>query len=97
MLFGFASRKWTDLAEMKNIGYPSWSRDGRHVYFSALGEAVFEIRVSDRAVRRAASLAGMHLAIGSFGWWMGLAPDDSPVVLRDVGTQDIYALDMELP
>jgi hypothetical protein len=30
-------------------------------------------------------------------FWFGLAPDDSPLVLRDTGTQDIYALDWEAP
>jgi hypothetical protein len=34
-------------------------------------------------------------ANGSF--WFGLAPDDSPIVLRDTGTQEIYALDWQAP
>ncbi len=25
------------------------------------------------------------------------APDDSPLILRDVGSQEIYALDLQLP
>jgi hypothetical protein len=29
--------------------------------------------------------------------WVGLAPDDSPLLLRDTGSQDIYALDWESP
>jgi hypothetical protein len=32
-----------------------------------------------------------------FGPWLGLGPDDSPLVLKDIGTQDIYALDWEEP
>jgi hypothetical protein len=32
-----------------------------------------------------------------FGPWYGLAPDDSPLILRDAATQEIYALDLELP
>ena len=97
MLFSFATQKWTDLVEMKKIGSPQWSRDGRHVYFSALEAAVFNVRVSDRAVQRVASLSEIRLAIGPFWWQMGLAPDDSPLVLRDVGGEDIYALDLDLP
>ena len=27
----------------------------------------------------------------------GLAPDDFPLLLRDTGTQEIYALDVKLP
>jgi hypothetical protein len=43
------------------------------------------------------SLKGLRLTIGPFGTWCGLALDDSPVVLRDVGSQEIYALDLQLP
>jgi hypothetical protein len=31
------------------------------------------------------------------GQWFALAPDDSPVLLRDIGSQEIYALDWEAP
>ena len=29
--------------------------------------------------------------------WLGLAPDDSPLLLRHNGTSDVYALDWEEP
>jgi hypothetical protein len=32
---------------------------------------------------------------GSLFQWMGLDPQDSPMLLRDVGTADIYALTLE--
>jgi len=28
---------------------------------------------------------------------MGLAPDGSPLPLRDIGSQEVYALDFEAP
>jgi len=31
------------------------------------------------------------------GQWFGLAPDDTPPVLRDVGTSEIWALDWDAP
>jgi hypothetical protein len=34
---------------------------------------------------------------GYFGYWLGMAPDDSPLLLRDTGTQEIYALDWQAP
>jgi serine/threonine protein kinase len=40
---------------------------------------------------------GIRLAIGAIGTWCSLDPDDSPLVLHDVGTQEIYALDWQLP
>jgi hypothetical protein len=30
---------------------------------------------------------------GYWGAWLGLDPEDSPLMLRDVGTQDVYSLD----
>jgi hypothetical protein len=32
---------------------------------------------------------------GWAGSWMGLDPTDTPMLLRDVGTDDIYALTLE--
>jgi hypothetical protein len=32
---------------------------------------------------------------GFWGFFLGLTPDDSPLLLRNLGTQDIYALDWE--
>jgi hypothetical protein len=29
--------------------------------------------------------------------WLGMAPDDSPLLLRDTGTHEIYALDWLAP
>ena len=34
---------------------------------------------------------------GNLGTWIGLAPDDSPLMLRDTGTAEVYALDWEAP
>jgi hypothetical protein len=30
-------------------------------------------------------------------WWNGLTPDDSPLALRDESTEEIYALEWQLP
>jgi Tol biopolymer transport system component len=98
LLFDFRTQKWTELATL-NIGYPSWSKDGRFVYFNLLSTQepfILRIRISDRRVERVASLKGLP-GVGNFGVWVGLTPDDSPLVLRDTGTQEIYALDWEAP
>jgi len=33
--------------------------------------------------------------MGFFGFWLGLDPTDAPLLLRDGGTQNIYALTLE--
>ena len=93
-VFDLVTRKWTELGRIL-VGYPSWSRDSKYVYFdSPQGEPGFyRVRVADHKLERLFSLKNVRLA----DVWTGLAPDDSPLVLRDVGTQEIYALDWEAP
>jgi hypothetical protein len=98
MLFDFKSQKWTELARITSA-YPNWSRDGEYLHFHTFGSdpALYRVRISDHKLEKIASLKGLRLAIGAWGAWCGLAPDDSPTILRDVGSQEIYALDLQLP
>jgi hypothetical protein len=50
-----------------------------------------------RKIERLASLKDFRMASGVFGAWVGWTPDDQPLMLRDVGTQDIYALEWQTP
>lgn len=96
MLFDFKTQKWTELAGITSA-YPNWSRDGNYIYFHTFGNdpAIYRVRISDHKLEKIVSLKGLRLTIGDFGTWCGLAPDDSPLVLRDVGSQEIYALDLQ--
>jgi hypothetical protein len=33
----------------------------------------------------------------TMGFWSGITPDGSPLFVRDLSTDEIYALDLELP
>src|SRR5262249_12766646 len=97
-LFDLKTRKWQDLTSGISIGYPNWSRDGKYIYYDAgSGEQAgfYRVRISDHRVERIANLKDIRRT-GTFSWG-GLAPDDSPLLLRDTGTQEIYALDVDLP
>jgi Tol biopolymer transport system component len=96
-LFDFSTRKWVELTTTVTVNWPSWSRDSKHIYFDSVGadSAFYRVRVSDRKLERLVSLKGVRRT--SLFLWSGLAPDDSPLVLRDVGTQEIYALEWEAP
>jgi serine/threonine protein kinase/Tol biopolymer transport system component len=99
MLFDHANRKWLDLAR-PNAGYLDWTPDSKYLYFDTPGEtdpAFYRVRMSDRKLERVVSLKNVRRAWGQLGPWAGLAPDASPLLLRDIGTQEIYALDVELP
>jgi hypothetical protein len=78
---------------------PNWSSDGRYIYFLHYPDdpAVVGLRISDHKIERVADLKNIALTgyVGHF--WLGLAPDDSPLLLRDTGSQDIYSLDFKAP
>jgi eukaryotic-like serine/threonine-protein kinase len=92
VLFDFQTGKWSDLSE-KTIDFTNWSRDGKYVYFLHYPEnpALLRIRINDRKLEQVADLKGF-LATGFWGFWLGLDPEDSPLMLRDAGTQDVYSL-----
>lgn len=97
LLFDFQTQKWTELAT-GSMGWLSWSKDGRSVYvlhYKGRG-AVLRIRISDHKTEQVVDLKNF-ITGGRYGGWLGLAPDDSPLLLRDAGTQDVYALDWEAP
>jgi Tol biopolymer transport system component len=100
MLFDMKAQKWSELTQ-NTADDPTWSHDGKYVYFSssAVGEpAFYRVQIRDHKLERVASLKDVKRPTsGSFGDWTGLAPDDSPLALRDISTYEIYALDWQLP
>jgi Tol biopolymer transport system component/DNA-binding winged helix-turn-helix (wHTH) protein len=96
-LFDFTTQKWTVLAQQQAL-WPRWSGDGKYIYFSsAKDNDMSRVRIVDRKIERLASLKDFRMASGVFGAWVGWTPDDQPLMLRDVGTQDIYALEWQTP
>jgi len=84
---------------------PSWSPDGKYVYYSTLLQGFllgpektgfFRVKVADGRIERLAPAPAFPVT-GTSGQWSGVAPDRSLLVLRDFGTSDIYALDVDLP
>jgi Tol biopolymer transport system component len=99
-LFDFATRKWTDLAKDISVaGSPTWSGDGKYIYFDTYGEdpAFLRVRIADKQLEPVVSLKNVRRAVGTIGTWSGLAPDNSPLLMRDAGGQEIYALDVDFP
>jgi eukaryotic-like serine/threonine-protein kinase len=96
LLFDFQTQKWSELAKGP-MGWLNWSKDGRAVYvlqYKGKG-AVLKIRLSHHQAEQLVDLSDF-VTVGRYGGWLGLAPDDSPLLLRDAGTQDVYALDWEV-
>jgi len=95
MLFDFGTQKWQELAKI-SLGFPVWSKNSDYLYFLH-GEnqpSVMRVHIRDRKIESVTDLKNFR-ETGFFGDWLGLAPDDSPLLLRDTGTQEIYALDWQ--
>ncbi len=99
MLFDLNAQKWTELAKIF-VAYPVWSRDSRYIYFDGIldnQESYFRAQVSDGKLERLVSLKSFQAAGGAFGNWSGIAPDSTPLLVRDASIQEIYALDWDAP
>ena len=94
-LYDFEKHTWSELARVTG-GFPNWSKDGKYVYCLRFPDnpAVLRIRISDQKIETVADLSNLPLT-GQMGCWLGLAPDGSPLLLRDTGTQNVYALDWD--
>ena len=97
MLFDFATQKWEEIAKVSG-GYATWSKTGDYVYFLHWDgpQSVMRVRIRDRKLERVADLKNLGQT-GHIHLWLGLAPDDSPLLTRAIGTEEIYALDWQAP
>lgn len=98
MLYDFRSQKWSRIAEKTYVGAMSWSSDARYIYYLRRGQdpAILRTRIPGGATEQVASLKGVRQTGYRGGFWIGLAPDDSPLLLRDIGTEELYSLDLTL-
>jgi Tol biopolymer transport system component len=100
LIFDFSSSQWRKLVEHL-INEPVWSHDGKFIYFDVAqsppgkDSAIFRVDVNNGRLERIVSLENFHRAGQVLGDWLGLAPDDSPLLLRDRRNTEIYALDVE--
>jgi Tol biopolymer transport system component len=100
VLLDLKTGKWEQLLNT-NVGYPSWSHDGRYLYFqdwSSTRDSMLRLRLGDRKLERVAAFENIGgLALGTIVAWIGIAPDDSPLLARDVSAQEIYRLQLGTP
>jgi Tol biopolymer transport system component len=100
------TKRWTNLT-VAEANYPQFSHDGRFVYFLQTvqdheGEDrtvvnhldVVRIPVSGGMAERVVDMKDFHTT-GYWSFSMQLDPTDAPLVLRDISSDDIYALDVK--
>jgi Tol biopolymer transport system component len=100
MLFDTNANRWSSLVEGDSVGYNEWSHDGRYVYLRKNRGGAAElvrVRMKDRTLENVLSLKDFPAPADMFAVWIGLTPDDAPLLMRDRSLQEIYALDLHLP
>jgi serine/threonine protein kinase/Tol biopolymer transport system component len=100
--FDVKTEKWSVLAEGP---ISNWmiSPDSQYLYFVREvpgNPEAMRVRLADRKIEAVTSLKGLRrvsdITIQGASW-VGVAPDGSLLLTRDMGTQEIYALNMKGP
>ena len=99
LLYDVAKKTWLPLATSR-FGYENWSHDGNYLYAEDYSDSIDDIvrvHVPDGKLERLFSLKNVPRGFDPWDFWVGLTPDDSPLLMRDRSTQEIYSLDVRLP
>lgn len=99
MMYDMADNKWSELWRGV-FDYYDVSRDGSYLYFDSVWEndpAVYRLRIRDHKLEKVVSLKNFRRTRGGNGYWFDLAPDNSPLLLRNLSTEQLYELDVEWP
>ena len=98
LLFDTQTRKWDQLAHVA-VGYLCWSKDGKYLYFDTFGAqpSIDRVGLRSKVPEKVVGLEDLRRTWGPFGPWFGLGPDDSLLATRDIGSQEVYALQWPTP
>lgn len=96
LLFDLKAQQWSVLEEHHcPCAFPDFSHDGKYVYFLSPEQerTVYRTGIDDHRAEAIVSLKDFRSPADEFWYvWMGLAYDDSPLVVRDTSIRDVYAL-----
>jgi eukaryotic-like serine/threonine-protein kinase len=102
VLLEVATGKKSELARGNVLDYPNWSHDGKYAYFEDIGSdgpEIDRVSIATHKKERVVLLKGISRVNmqDSGAPWNGVAPDGSPLIMRDVGNRELYSLDLQLP
>ena len=98
VLYDFRTQKWSDwVTSPVGIGWPSWTRDSRSVYYDHYEAGQVTCRRVRVGVDHSDELFILQGLRRYHDAWAGLAPDNSRLFTRDLSAPEIYALDVDLP
>jgi Tol biopolymer transport system component len=98
-IYNVSTHEWKRLP-LVDYNYWAWSHDSKYIYYDVSSgdqNTAMRLRVADGQIEKVADLTGIRRVPGAFGAWLALGPNDEPLLLRNTGNQQIYAVDWEAP
>jgi len=106
MLLDLQTSRWSPFNLHRGaINFPSWSDNGRFIYFGDFDSPVGGFRGRDPGYYRVPVTGGTAEKVADLkdfrgtgvmqGGWSALDPDENPLLLRQAGIYDVYALALE--
>jgi Tol biopolymer transport system component/DNA-binding winged helix-turn-helix (wHTH) protein len=107
LVFDFNTGEWKVLFQTQDtgnhhwsedLGFLNWSHDGQFIYFVYWNKeniGVYRVSIQGGKTELVFDFPQGFRGTGWYGNWMSLDPDDAPLVFRDVGTDEIYALTLD--
>ena len=96
-VFNLKTQKWSDIISSPGQ-FINWetSADGKYFFYSTGGNdsKIFRMKLSDRTIEELTSLKNFASVDAPA---LSVSPDDSAVLTRNIGTQEVYALAVKWP
>jgi eukaryotic-like serine/threonine-protein kinase len=95
-IFDFSTQKWSELVKAQAGDYGFFRNDKAVFYSDQEKQTVRSIRLTDHADQEIANLKHINEPqMPAWPGWVGLSPDGSVLAMRDLGTKEIYALELD--
>jgi len=96
LLFDRSNGQWTTLTT-HGVGDPTWSHDGRYLFFQdylEAGEPIYRMAVPAGPAESVATIGNLRSISATDFRLIGLAPGDLPVVSAHTSTVNLYSVDL---
>jgi Tol biopolymer transport system component len=91
-VFDAAKIEWKEVTKEVS-GYPTWSADGKWIYaWDPPAHMIFRVEIATSR-REEIVRPDFRMPVGSF--WVGWTGDWDPLMLRDLGSDQIYRIDLD--
>ena len=97
MLYEVATQTWSTLATT-SVADPVWSSDGKSIYihaFMADAQPIYRVSVPDGHLKEVANLSAFRAGDTADYFFVGITPDNLPLVRARTSTGNLYSLNLD--